>query len=71
MPEVVPVMIAHLFSTWQLHRLEAVIEDGNQASCRLSEKLGFKYEGTFRESEIKHGKRISLLMYSLLASDIL
>jgi ribosomal-protein-alanine N-acetyltransferase len=71
MPEVVPVMITYLFSTWKLHRLEAVIEGGNEASCRLSEKLGFKYEGTLRESEIKHGKRISLLMYSLLAPDIL
>lgn len=69
MPEVMPVMTDHLFKHWKLHRLEAVIEEGNEASCRLSEKLGFRYEGTLREAEIKQGKRVSLLMYSLLATD--
>lgn len=70
MPEVIPVMIRHLFDNWKLHRLEAVIESGNEASCRLSEKLGFRFEGTLREAEIKNGKRISLLIYSLLRTDL-
>jgi ribosomal-protein-alanine N-acetyltransferase len=70
MPEVVPVMIRHLFSAWKLHRLEAVIENGNVASCKLTEKLGFRYEGTLREAEIKKGKRISLLYYGLLRTDL-
>lgn len=69
MQEVLPVMIGHLFADWKIHRLESVIEEGNEASCRLSEKLGFRYEGMLRESEIKFGKRISLLMYSLLSTD--
>jgi ribosomal-protein-alanine N-acetyltransferase len=69
MPEVIPVVINHLFKTWKLHRLEALIEDSNESSWRLAEKLGFKYEGRLRESEIKNGRRIDLLMYSLLSSD--
>jgi [ribosomal protein S5]-alanine N-acetyltransferase len=69
MPEVIPAMVQHLFATWSLHRLEAVIEAGNEASCKLSEKLGFRYEGTLRDAEIKNGKRITLLMYSLLKTD--
>lgn len=69
MPEVIPAMIKHLFSTWRLHRLEAVIEDGNEASCRLSEKLGFTFEGKLRDAEMKNGKRISLLMFSMLKTD--
>ncbi|MBL7741044.1 MAG: GNAT family N-acetyltransferase [Chitinophagaceae bacterium] len=69
MQKVLPVMIHHIFSTWKMHRLESVIEEGNEASCRLAEKLGFTYEGMLRESEIKNGKRISLLMYSLLSTD--
>ncbi|HEX7847855.1 MAG TPA: GNAT family protein, partial [Chitinophagaceae bacterium] len=69
MPEVIPVMIGHLFKNWKLHRLEAVIEPGNDSSCRLSEKLGFTYEGTLREAEMKYGKRISLMVYSLLATE--
>ena len=70
MPEVLPVMIRYLFQNWKLHRVEAVIEQGNEASIRLSEKLGFKFEGILRESEIKEGKRLNLLMYSLLVTDI-
>jgi RimJ/RimL family protein N-acetyltransferase len=29
-------------------------------------KLGFVYEGTMREAELKKGKRVSLEVYSLL-----
>ncbi|MGZ8511769.1 MAG: GNAT family N-acetyltransferase, partial [Chitinophagaceae bacterium] len=64
-----PVMVGHLFNHWKLHRLEAVIEEGNDTSIRLAEKLGFRFEGKMREPEIKNGKRINLLMYSLLATD--
>ena len=69
MSEVLPVVIAHVFRHWRLHRLEAVIEEGNETSWRLVEKLGFKYEGKLREAEIKNGKRINLLMYSLLSTE--
>ena len=69
MPEVIPVMTGHLFSHWKLHRLEAIIEEGNDTSTRLAERLGFQFEGKMRDAEIKNGKRISLLMYSLLAID--
>jgi len=70
MNEVIPVMIKHLFNNWMLNRLEAVIEEGNDSSIKLSEKLGFVFEGKHREAEIKNGKRINLLMYSLLKSGV-
>jgi ribosomal-protein-alanine N-acetyltransferase len=70
MAEVLPVMIRYIFQNWKIHRLEAVIEEGNESSRRLSEKLGFTFEGKLRESEIKQGKRISLLIYSLLSTDM-
>ncbi len=66
MQEVLPVVIEHLFSHWRLHRLEAIVETGNDASVKLLDRSGFKYEGTLRDAEIKKGKRISLMMYSLL-----
>jgi ribosomal-protein-alanine N-acetyltransferase len=69
MSEVWPVLLDHLFSEWKLHRLEAVVEVGNIPSARLSQKLGFTFEGTHRETEIKNGERISLWMYGLLASE--
>lgn len=68
--EVIPAMIGHLFKNWKLHRLEAVIEEGNENSCRTSEKLGFRFEGKLRDAEIKNNRRISLFMYSLLSTDI-
>jgi [ribosomal protein S5]-alanine N-acetyltransferase len=69
MKEVLPVMIQYVFRQWKLHRLEAVIEEGNESSVKLAERLGFKREGLMRESEIKNGKRINLMLYSLLTSD--
>lgn len=69
MSEVLPVMIGHVFSHWRLHRLEAIIEEGNESSSRLVEKIGFQPEGKMRDAELKNGKRICLLMYSLLATD--
>lgn len=57
---------------WQkergLHRLEAFVEEGNDASNRVLEKAGFIYEGTMRDCEIKDGKYISLHIYALLAN---
>lgn len=70
MKEALPLMIKHLFQTWKLHRLEAVVENENEASGKLIEKLGFKKEGILREAEVKNGKRITLIMYSLLSSEL-
>ena len=50
-----------------IHRLEAFVEEGNTASTRVLEKLGFVYEGKLNECEIKDGHYISLLVYALLA----
>lgn len=49
-----------------LHRLEAFVEEGNNASSKLLKKAGFGYEGTMRDCEIKNGRYISLEIYSLI-----
>lgn len=49
-----------------LHRLEAFVEEGNDASSKLLEKAGFQYEGKMKDCEIKNGNYISLLIYALL-----
>jgi ribosomal-protein-alanine N-acetyltransferase len=71
MTEVLPVVIAFAFQHWPLHRLEGIVEVGNEASSRLMKKLGFTYEGTLREAELKKGKRVSLEMYSLLKGEVI
>jgi len=50
----------------QIHRLEAFVEDGNIASMKVLEKLGFLHEGKFRECEIKNQKFIDLNVYGLI-----
>lgn len=67
--EVLPAMINHLFSRWKLHRIEAIIEEGNESSCGVVRKLGFTYEGLMRDAEFKNGRWINLLIYSLLHYD--
>lgn len=66
MKSVIPAVLSLGFDQWTLHRIEAVVEPGNEASSGLLKSFGFKYEGTRRECEVKDGTRISLEMYSLL-----
>lgn len=49
-----------------IHRIEAFVEAGNVASCRVLEKAGFQYEGKMVDCEVKDGRYISLLIYALL-----
>jgi ribosomal-protein-alanine N-acetyltransferase len=64
--EVLPAIIEYLFETKNLHRIEALVEVGNESSCKVLRKAGFELEGTLRECEWKDGRFISLLLYSLL-----
>jgi [ribosomal protein S5]-alanine N-acetyltransferase len=67
--EALEVMIDYLFREWKIHRIEAIVEEGNRSSSRVVERAGFVYEGTLRDCEIKNGRYISLLIFSLLDSD--
>lgn len=49
-----------------IHRLEAFVEDGNAASCKVLVKCGFVHEGSMKDCEIKNGRFISLDIYALL-----
>jgi [ribosomal protein S5]-alanine N-acetyltransferase len=69
--EVLPVMIDFILNKKKIHRVEALVEVGNTASEKVLKRLGFIYEGCMRDCEIKNGSYISLLMYSLLSTDVL
>jgi len=64
--EVLPVVIDYLQSELGVHRIEALIEEGNERSGRALKKAGFIHEGLLRDYEIKNGKFISLHMYALV-----
>lgn len=66
--EVVPLICEHGFDMLGLHRIEALIETENSNSKSVMSKLGFMYEGTMRECEIKNGKYISLDIFAKLNS---
>jgi ribosomal-protein-alanine N-acetyltransferase len=45
MSEGMQLLLRHAFRTLKLHRIEANIQPGNEASLRLAERAGFEYEG--------------------------
>lgn len=67
MREAMPLITEYGFSKLQLHRIEGIVESENMACKRAIGKLGFEYEGTMRECEIKNGAFISLDIYAKLS----
>lgn len=66
MTESIAGILPYAFNTLNVHRVEAVVEEGNDRSTRLLTRLGFTYEGTRKECEIKNGVFISLLYFALI-----
>jgi [ribosomal protein S5]-alanine N-acetyltransferase len=67
--EALQKVITYLFNEKNVHRIEALVEEGNQASCNVAARNGFKQEGLLRHYEWKDDRFISLYMYSLLAPE--
>ncbi|WP_294214465.1 GNAT family N-acetyltransferase [uncultured Chryseobacterium sp.] len=56
----------YAFEFMSVHRIEAVVETENLGSRKVMKSLGFEYEGTMRDCEIKNDRWISLEMYAKL-----
>ena len=69
MSECVQAIIAYAFTHMDIHRIEAIVEKGNDRSSLLLRKLQFILEGIHRECEIKNGKYIDLEYHSRLNPD--
>jgi RimJ/RimL family protein N-acetyltransferase len=61
----------HAFEDRRLHRLEAEILSLNLPSKALFAKLGFRLEGTRRESYFAAGRWLDVELYGLLSSEFL
>jgi ribosomal-protein-alanine N-acetyltransferase len=59
-------VIAYGFNDLGLERLCARFHDGNEASRRLLERLGFAYEGRLRAHIMRDGARRDCLIYGRL-----
>ncbi len=57
---------AYGFATLGLERIQASVYEGNLASARVLEKVGYTFEGRLRRSIFKDGKMLDSYMYSRL-----
>jgi ribosomal-protein-alanine N-acetyltransferase len=64
--EAMKAVIDHAFTAMNIHRIFAESDDDNYGSIATLKKLGFQYEGTKKECEIKDGRFLNLVMYALL-----
>lgn len=69
MREALAAACTHLFAVAGLRRLEAEVDPGNAASCRLLEALGFVAEGRLRRRWEAKGVAYDTTFYGLLRED--
>jgi RimJ/RimL family protein N-acetyltransferase len=62
----VDAMTDHAFATLPVVRIYANVFEGNPASVRVLEKVGYEYEGRLRKSVYKDGKLIDQLVYGIV-----
>lgn len=71
MKEAITGLLFFVFNELNIHRVSATVDVDNLNSQRTLQSLNFTMEGISRECEIKDGKYISLLNYSLLKNDLI
>lgn len=59
----------YAFDEMGLHKVIAGVLDGNEASMRVLEKLGFEQEGVLREHENSFGEYKDRYLFGLLRSE--
>jgi RimJ/RimL family protein N-acetyltransferase len=57
------------YNELNLHRVQLTVFEYNTRAAALYERLGFKREGTFRESLERDGRRYDMHLYGLLRSE--
>ncbi len=67
--EGVSAIINYMFNTYNLHRIEINVWQGNEASQNLALRLGFKQEGVDREARRKNGKYLDSINFGILSSE--
>lgn len=67
--EVARTIVEFAWQALKLNRIEADVMQGNIASMRVLEKLGFQREGILRQRVNKGGKYFDVYLFSLLRDD--
>ena len=63
------LMMQNAFDNLGYRRYEWKCDSLNQASCRAAERLGFRYEGLFRQAIIYKGRSRDTAWYSVIDSE--
>lgn len=69
MTEALDAMVRYGFEKLDLHRIEALVVPGNDASARVLTKVGFQREGTLREYAYWKNRFWDLEMFALLKQE--
>ena len=69
MTEVLSAVLNHAFSEIRFNRVQAEVFQGNDASVRVLEKCGMKYEGTSRQKYYKDEIFIDVANYAIIRGD--
>jgi [ribosomal protein S5]-alanine N-acetyltransferase len=69
MREALGAVLAFGFGPMNLHRVEANVTVGNEASAGILRRLGFTLEGTWREKEYARGRFHDLWQFGLLEQE--
>ena len=67
--EAITVLVNHAFKQLNLHRVYLRVYATNPRGVRCYEKVGFRHEGTQRETIFKDGRYIDMHMMSILSSE--
>ncbi|WP_225335893.1 GNAT family N-acetyltransferase [Halomicrobium urmianum] len=67
--EAVDLLCEWAFLDRQLEKLLARVFDGNDASMRVLEKVGFQREGRLRRHYKVEGERVDAVLFGLLADE--
>lgn len=67
--EAMYLMAHHVFSDLGYRRYEWKCNRENAASCRAAERLGFQFEGSFRQDMVVKGKNRDTNWYTILDSE--
>lgn len=62
-------MLAHALKVLSMRRIEATVDPSNLASIRVLERLGFRFEGTFRERILTSRGPVDSNVFALLARE--
>lgn len=69
MSEAVSLMVAHLFETSPVDRIQATFIPGNEGSQQVLVKCGFQFEGILRKAVFQRGSNRELHLYAIVRGE--